>query len=167
MKPDYLTAEEARSLLNYDPETGILRWRVSPNKRIQAGSICGGISIYGYSRLRIKGRYYQSHRIAWLYVYGKFPNGSLDHQNGICTDNRICNLRLATTSENSMNAKRRSDNTSGVKSVSWNKFSQRWLVTIKKDGRAYVNKRFKTFQEAKQAAKTARENLHRQFARHS
>lgn len=46
------------------------------------------------------------------------PKGKqIDHKNRVPTDNRIENLRLLTPSNNSLNRKKRSDNTSGVKGI--------------------------------------------------
>ena len=41
-----------------------------------------------------------AHRLVWTYLHGKIPQGiTINHKNGIKTDNRPCNLELATGSE--------------------------------------------------------------------
>ena len=63
-------------------------------------------------------------------VKGRWPIG-IDHENGIRSDNRWSNLREAEQSENCMNVAKRSDNTSGVTGVSWDRFTKKWYVSIK------------------------------------
>ena len=46
----------------------------------------------GYLILKIKGKQFKAHRIAWLLNYGEFPKGEIDHINRCRTDNRIENL---------------------------------------------------------------------------
>jgi hypothetical protein len=48
--------------------------------------------------------------LAWLYVYGEWPNDYADHRNGEKLDNRIANLREATASENGQNRHRTNSN---------------------------------------------------------
>lgn len=89
-----MQAEVARQLFNYAPETGVLSWKVNRNHAAKAGQAIQTRS-QGYIRVRTGGRYYLGHRLAWLLTYGEWPNGNLDHANGIRHDNRIANLRLA------------------------------------------------------------------------
>ena len=70
-----LKSEYVRSLLDYDPETGILRWKTSvggpQGARIQAGSIAGSKSTReGYLVIGIDGKTYRAHRLAWLIFTG-------------------------------------------------------------------------------------------------
>jgi hypothetical protein len=83
----------------------------------------------GYYRIRINGKQYQAHRIAWLYINGNFPD-KIDHINHIKNDNRISNLRNASYVDNNRNATQRVDNTSGVTGVCWHKKNSRWIVKI-------------------------------------
>ena len=90
--------------LVYDPDTGIFT-RVAPSStRVRAGDVAGHtVNGSGYVAVGFAGKRYLAHRLAWFYVYGRFPDGSLDHINGVRHDNRIANLREATTRENSWN----------------------------------------------------------------
>lgn len=80
-------------LLSYDPETGLLTWKVSRG-RVRAGTIAGNFShSRGYVGIRINGRRHYAHRLAWEIYHGTPPSQTIDHINGKTSDNRITNLR--------------------------------------------------------------------------
>ena len=126
-----LTQEYLRDVLDYQPETGVFTWKISPNKRIRVGDATGTSLSSGYRRVRVLGTSYRAHRLAWFYVHGEWPPEQIDHINGVRDDNRIKNLRCATYTENQKNKRRGKNNTSGVVGVSWNKQRQKWHVVIK------------------------------------
>lgn len=88
-----LLEEYIKTHFTIDPNTGI----ISRDDRKNSN---GSYDKDGYLILKIKGRQFKSHRIAWLLYYGRFPNIELDHINRVRTDNRKCNLREATRIEN-------------------------------------------------------------------
>ena len=81
---------------NYNPETG----RISKKN----GREVGGLD-KGYVRIHYKGKLYMAHRIAWYLYHGRWPL-LLDHINGIGSDNRILNLREATSRQNNQNTEK-------------------------------------------------------------
>ncbi len=97
-----ITQDELKQLLSYDSVSGLFTW-IKPQKGIKVGAIAGNLSSSGYARIRINGKSYQTHRLVYLYVYGFIPTQDVDHINGNRSDNRACNLRLATRSENNQN----------------------------------------------------------------
>ena len=112
-----LTANRVREVLNYTPETGIFTWGLSIG-RAMAGSVAGGIHHSGYRDITINRRKYKAHRLAWLYIYGAWPLGEIDHINSLSDDNRIANLRIVTRSQNMQNQRRaRKDNKVGMLGV--------------------------------------------------
>jgi hypothetical protein len=127
-----------QSIVSYDPDTGVMIWLPKnvvkhQDKRwntIFAGKQVGRIESDGYLGTNIKvGNIQKSvkiHRLAWLYMFGHFPDGPLDHINRIKSDNRISNLRIANASLNGHNIESFSTNKSGVKGVSWCKLSKKW-----------------------------------------
>lgn len=134
-----ITQEEVRRLFHYDPETGKLTWRESrANNKIKAGyeAGCMRVSSCGkkYRQVVICYTKYSSHRIIWLYVHGHFPD-EIDHINGNGLDNRLINLRDVSGHENSRNARKYVNNTSGHTGVSWCKSSVKWEAYIKVSGR--------------------------------
>lgn len=104
-----ITQDRLKQLLSYNPETGDFVWINSTSNRVAKGKIAGTLRKSGYRQIRIDGKIYLSHRLAWLYVYGKLPDNLIDHISGWKADNRIVNLRKCTYSENSQN-KRLSSN---------------------------------------------------------
>ena len=87
-----------------------------------------------------------AHRIAWALHYGEWPNKSLDHIDGDRTNNRINNLREANSSQNTINSKVRSDNTTGARGVGKNQYG--WVAQIQSDGKRHYLGFFKTKAEA-------------------
>ena len=142
-----LTQERLKELLSYDPATGVFRWRVSLSNRAPSGSVAGCIRPDGYVQIMIDGKHYLAHRLAWLYVHGELAP-QLDHADGNPSNNRISNLRPATQSQNNGNARKRSDNTSGKKGVSWHKRDKKWQSRIKHNGRQIYLGYFETAKAA-------------------
>lgn len=151
-----LTADRLRALLDYDPETGLFTWRVKANRRIVAGSVAGGLRHDGYIGIRLDRRRYMAHRLAWLHVHGHWPEGELDHGNGLRSDNRLANLRECSRQENAQNLARYPRNISGHPGVFWSKQKNRWRVAV---GRQHVGL-FDTFEEAVAARCAAKKALH-------
>ena len=104
-------------LLSYDPATGIFRWREKMAHRVLPGAIAGKINVKGYRQIKIAQKWYYAHRLAWFYVTGAWPTNFIDHVNNLPADNRFCNLRDVTNSQNAWNSKRRKNNKCGYKWV--------------------------------------------------
>jgi hypothetical protein len=111
-----LTQERLMAVLVYDPSTGVFAWS-APRPKVWVGKHAGGLNEDGYRKIRIDGRKYFAHRLAFLYMLGQWPVAEVDHKNGFRDDNRWTNLREATRSENNRNASRRGDNSVGLKGV--------------------------------------------------
>ncbi len=143
--------------MNYDPITGIF---TKSNGRI-VGSIC---SHSGYVKVRVSGKTRYAHRVAWEYMTGEVPPNHIDHINGVKHDNRWCNLRLATCSENAMNRGSPKNSSTTAKNVY--RHRNRWRVSIKCEGFYYLES-FETLEEALADAVEARKLMHGAFARHN
>lgn len=159
-KDSILTAERARELLRYEPETGKLYWRMNAGRwgRIPAGTEAGNIKGpigNRYRQVWIDGRRYYTHRLAWLIVTGVWPYSEVDHINGDGLNNRWDNLREVQHSGNLRNTKRQSNNTSGVTGVFWDSGCRKWRAQIQV-GRTNIHLgRFDTVPAAAEARKVA------------
>jgi hypothetical protein len=110
-----LTADRLREVLDYDPETGVFRWKVSACGL--AGQEAGSTNGLGYLRIRVDGKRYVASRLAWLYVHGRWPSDRIDHRDRQRARNPIENLRESTRVQNKANQTRRKDNLTGFKGV--------------------------------------------------
>lgn len=127
---DKITQERLIELFNYDLETGLFSRKVKIGNNCKMDRPVGRISTGGYLMCKIDGVYYTHHRLAWLYVYGKWPLDQLDHIDCNKLNNSILNLREASRSQNMCNKNKMSHNTSGYKGVFWDKQSQKWKAQI-------------------------------------
>ncbi len=173
-----LTADQARELLKYDPQTGRLYWLPRDrelfsrdqswktwNTRFAGHKAFTSVNVGGYRQGAIFGHMYVAHRVIWLLVNSEWPPADIDHVNGDRVDNRWSNLRSVTRSENGHNRKRTSRNTSGVNGVSWVKRARKWIAYIHIDGRSKSLGVFDSIEEA--ASARARANAQHGFsARH-
>ena len=150
-----LTAEYLRSILHYDPATGIFTRKVRTSNSVKVGDVAGCPEGGGYLQIKLQSRKYKAHRLAWLYVYGSWPKDQLDHINRNRSDNRISNLREATNKQNNQNRSKSSNNTSGHPGVSWHKRDSKWQATIKHNQKQTHLGYFSTLEEAISARKAA------------
>ncbi|PHM42378.1 HNH endonuclease [Xenorhabdus szentirmaii] len=162
-----LTQRKLKDILSYDPESGLFHWRKVVSGPVKIGQIAGTKNSNGHIMISISRKRYVAHRLAWLYMTGKWPTGEIDHVNVIGSDNRWNNLRLCTRSENECNKGLRKDNTSGFKGVCWNKTNKKWIVKIKLNNKTRNLGGFNDIELADLVAREAREKYHGLFARHN
>lgn len=120
-----LTQQILKNILKYDKYTGIFTWLINI-KKIKFGDIAGSITKNGYTQIMIDGKNYKAHRLAWLYVLGKWPENDIDHKDRNKSNNIWENLRDVTRSLNMLNTGLRIDNTSGVTGVSYVTSRKMW-----------------------------------------
>lgn len=160
-------AEATRELLEYDPATGAWTWKYRPsgpanwNARF-AGKAAGRQQERGYVVIRLKGELLYAHRLAWLFVYGRWPDGEVDHANGDPSDNRLANLRECCRRENAANTRPR--NQSGLKGVRLRP-SGRWEAVICLNGKQHFLGTFSDQQDAHAAYSAAAFEHYGVFAR--
>lgn len=128
-------AKLVRELLDYNEQTGEFRFKscLHRGKRWNsrwAGKMAGGPHNSGYWSINFKGTKHLAHRLAWLHAYGEWPKKLIDHINLDRRDNRLSNLRLATSVQNCSNAKTRTDSTSGFRGVWFRSDRGKWCAQI-------------------------------------
>ncbi len=99
---------------------------------------CGG----GYYALaRINNELVLMHRLVMGLAKKDFSI-FVDHINGVKTDNRRSNLRIATKTQNRVNSRKRDCNTSGYIGVHWDKSRGKWQSAINdtKGGSVYIGR---------------------------
>lgn len=163
-----------RECFNYDPDTGVLTWRDRPlghfksrrayamwNKKY-SGRTAGSLMACGYL---VVGRYpaYLIHRVIWKWVIGDDPPEQIDHIDGIRTNNRWENLRLATNSENQRNTSVQRNNQLGIRGV--HKKGGRFRARIFVAGKSQFLGSFATAKEAQAAYDKAAAELFGEFHR--
>ena len=151
MATDLITQDRLKSLLTYDPDTGEFRWKIATARRTKIGCLAGAISNKGYMRIQVDRRIYSAHRLAWLYTYGVWPTGVIDHINQNKDDNRLCNLRDVSLSVNARNCKLQKNNSSGYKGVSYWAHRRKWAAQIRTEGKNKLLGMFDTPAEAANA----------------
>ena len=158
-----ITQELVKELFDY--RDGQLYWKKTTSKRSIAGNLAGYLSKRGYWRVSIDYKHYYTHRIIFLMFHGHLPK-LLDHIDSNPLNNKIENLRAATSAENVRNSKLRKNNTSGVKGVSWSKLHKKWRVEVMVDGKTHRLGLFKDLELAQLVAQEARNKYHKDFANH-
>ena len=128
-----LTRDRVCELFDYDPATGGLIRRVAKANQ-PAGVVAGSVNAKGHLNVQVDGRLYAAHRLVFLMHHGWLPR-EIDHENRIKTDNRIGNLRPATSSQNKGNIQLLRTNSSGYRGVSRNSRSGKWHAQIKIHGK--------------------------------
>lgn len=119
----------------------------------------------GYRGGYILGVRYPAHRVVFALHHGRWPEGDIDHVNGVRDDNRPENLRDVPHVLNQQNATRRIDNKSGKTGVRWSPHHGRWLARITVAGRRVSLGNF-TELSAAIAARLEAERVHGFHANH-
>ena len=140
-----LSAVRLRSLLDYDPKTGIFQWKRA-NARRKAGERAGWIRPDGRNLIRIGPTRYLASRLAWLYVYGEWPERYVDHIDRDKANDAISNLRQADKQQNSWNAGVRNQNTLGLRNITTHR--KRFVVRFLRGRETIFRQSFRSLDDA-------------------
>lgn len=161
-----LTQSRLKEVLYYDEFTGYFTWLATRNRLALAGGRAGSAQTTRdgktYVKVYSEGRLYQAHRLAFLYMTGRFPKDQVDHIDGNGTNNAWKNLRDATQAENSKNQRLQDRNTSGYTGVFWQTARRKWRVLISHE-RKRVHVGYFTYLED---AVLARNNAEEEYGYH-
>lgn len=164
-------ADYLRELVHYDPDTGDFTWRNRADRSSQwngryAGKIAGARSLsHNRHSIRVDGRCYYAHRLAWLYMTGVWPSGEIDHHDCNPSNNKWANLRHATSSQNNANTRTPRHNTSGYKGVSWVKTHNLWKAQIAVGRRTIFIGYYRTAEAGHAAYRAAAAEYYGEFGR--
>lgn len=158
-----ITQKRLKYLLIYDPETGIFRWAIG-RVGCHKGDIAGFSYGKGYYGIKVDRVIYLAHRLAFLYMAGFLPK-EIDHKNRHRDDNRWCNLRAATRSQNHANViVTHKKSASGVRGVALQPLTGRWFAHIQFNGaRSYLGT-YATVEQAANARRCAELKVFGEFA---
>ena len=112
-----------REAFDYDPDTGVLTWKIRTSNRSAIGQEAGCPDGQGYRILMLDKCLLRTHRVAFAHYHGRWPIGVIDHINGDRSDNRIVNLRDVSNAVNLQNNWRPQKNSStGLRGASLTKY---------------------------------------------
>ena len=159
-----LTADRLRQVLHYDPSTGFFTWLVKRGRQ-SAGTRAGTKAGDGAIHICVDGVVYNAHRLAFLYMTGRWPTEEIDHRNVTNDDNRWENLREATRVQNSVNVRVKRHCRSGLKGAFLTKSGKRWFSVLTVNRRQQRLGTFDTPEEASAAYFKAAKAVYGEFAR--
>lgn len=141
-------------LLRYDPDTGLLHWKVSTSNRVKVGDWAGSLNPEGYIQVMVNGTIYKAHRLIWFMHYGYWPADTIDHWDRNRQNNRLDNLRDVTMLVNATNTGGHHDSACGMKGVAYDpKYRIKpWRVQISRRGKVVHRSHHTTQQEAANVA---------------
>lgn len=162
--PPALSADQVRRLLTLNVETGELRWTAAATLGRRTGMVAGSRQAKGYIQIKIGTRVFLAHRLIWFMVHGEWPQGQIDHINGVRTDNALSNLRCVTAAQNKQNIavtgrKSKSGLVGAIPRLG------KWDSRIKLNGISHCLGRFETPEAAHAAYMSAKAELHPFFSR--
>jgi hypothetical protein len=143
-----------RDVLDYNPDTGEFHWRVKTSPKAMPGYLAGCVYSNGYRMIKLGAQRALAHRLAWFFMTGEWPANEIDHINGDPDDNRWCNLRAATRSQNARN--RRAKNY-------W-RVGDKWRAGLRVDGKKKYLGFFDSEEAASVAVRDARVEHYGEFA---
>lgn len=157
-----MTQEQAwlKNLVHYNPGNGEFT-RLAAASNVPAGLAKPRPSVNGYLRMRLDGRLYYLHRLAWLYENGKWPDDSVDHIDGDRTNNAIANLREATYAQNLQNRELKSVAVSGLRGAYFDIKSKRWQSKIRHNYKSISLGYYATAEEAHKAYLEGKRKYHK------
>lgn len=159
-----LSQKRLKELFIYEPLTGLFTSRIG-RSGVSIGAKMGCIHpTLGYVYIGVDGGRYLGHRLAWLYMTGKWPDNEIDHKDQCRSNNRWNNLREASSSQNKCNTGPRKNSKLGTKGI-WQLPYGTFRVCIKLRGRKVHDKVYKNLSDAKKAHQTESIKYHGEFSK--
>lgn len=161
MRLQDIPPQELTRYFKCDATTGVLT-RATTTARGAVGAVVGSADAHGRWRVYLRGMMPRRAQVVWAMHYGIWPAPGLvlDHINGNCADDRVCNLRCITQGQNSQNRKVQSNSRSGIPGVYLDRNTGRFRVKIRLQRKEYYGGVFKYVRDAADAAARLRLKLH-------
>ena len=173
-----------RQAIDYNAANGLFLWRERPiwhfsnddkwsaqeaqarwNSKYARTPAFTQIGKNGYASGTIDSKRLLAHRVAMAMRLGYWPNETVDHINGVRTDNRLSNLRLATRQQQSRNTSSSHNGTSRFLGVSWRKERGHFRANIFLNGKQTFLGSFDNEEDAARAYDAAAREHFKEFAR--
>jgi hypothetical protein len=154
------TQARLKELFDYDPNTGTVTRKVATTNAVKVGDQLKRKDSNGYIQVSVDSRLYTLHRLIWVWVHGKYPDGQIDHINRIRDDNRLCNLREVTLAQNMLNKSVYTNNWTGTPGVYWHARSCKWIACISVKSRRIHLGYFSSMEVAKETYLKAKKAYH-------
>lgn len=164
-----ITQEILQDLFDYREDGNLIRKKSIGGNGNDAGKAIGCVpksKTNKYVTTQIKGQHWCVHKLIYLYHHGHLPK-QLDHINRNKLDNRVENLRPATSAQNASNRNLFKNNTSGCAGVSFKKETNKWFVYVNVNRKRKNIGYFDDLELAELVAIEARDKYHGTFARHN
>lgn len=149
------TSEQLKDMLDYNPETGALVWRVPRGPHGEIGKKAGSLSKNGRLYLSVGLARYMAHRVAWCIYYGKWPEQNVSALNGDYTDLRIANYVELSSGLTAQKGGPKRTGQSGIRGVGWDKSRGKWIASITRNYKLINLGRFDSKEEARAAYERA------------
>jgi len=153
-----MTQSELKELVSYNKNSGIFTWNKT-RRGCKLGSVSGSVNSRGYHEIKINGKRYLSHRLAFLYENGRFPKNEVDHIDHDKLNNKFSNLREVEKLENARNQKLHKSNSSGICGVRFRKSRNRWIAEIHINSKTQHIGSFTSKEDAVKARKEIEQKL--------
>jgi hypothetical protein len=160
-----INQDQLKQLFDYREDGNLGRIKAVRGKGNSVGKVIGHLDSSGYIHTRVNGKFFRLHRLIYLYHHGYIPE-QIDHINRDCLDNRIENLRPASSQQNASNRKLFTSNSSGSKGVSWHRINKKWFVYVDVNKKRKNIGYFADFELADLVATEARDKYHGAYANH-
>jgi len=161
MEEKLISQADLKAVLCYEPISGMFRW-ASKRRGVSSQNRPGTVGLDGYRRIRVLGKAYRASRLAWLYVYGVWPQGYVDHIDGDRSHDAISNLRIVDALTNAQNQRRaHRDNQSGQLLGASLSDEGRWVAQITANRKTRHIGTFNTAEEAHQAYLVEKRRVHK------